>query len=293
MHQGSISIALGAAHIRCSLMLERSTHMRLQTVLAPALILACAAALADPPDPLNGSFEAAVGGFLVSTDTKVRLDGEGSRGDEIDTEEDLGLRDSDVLRLDAYWRFKPKHKIRLLYFDATRSASRVIQRTIDFGDETFDINTEVGASFKTEVLELAYEYAFWRRPKYEITGSVGLHNVAFELGLSAEGLGTSVTRAESADVTGPLPVFGVRGIWRLGERWHLDAQAQYFQLEFDKYDGRLNDYNVAVIWMPFDWVGIGAGYNDFRFSVDVDAKRYNGSLRWSYGGAKLFANIMF
>ena len=38
----------------------------------------------------------------------------------------------------------------------------------------------------------------------------------------------------------------------------------------------------------------GIGYNDFRFSFDVDnADDFSGRLRWNYGGAMLFVSAVF
>ena len=68
-----------------------------------------------------------LGGFLLSTDTELRVDG-ATRGTEIDTERDLGLEDSDRFRLDAYWRMTPRQKIRLMYFDTSQEATKTLER---------------------------------------------------------------------------------------------------------------------------------------------------------------------
>jgi hypothetical protein len=257
------------------------------------LVLGCAQSVAQPTNPLEDRFSVSLGTFLLDTGTTVRLDGDVSTGTEIDVERDLGFEEEDSFRADAYWRFAPRHKVRLLGFGTSRGASRTIQREIDFGDSTYPVDAEISSRFETQVIELAYEYAFMRRDTYELAGTIGLHQLSFELGLTGTQQGGTVATTRQADVSGPLPVVGFRGIWRLGERWHLDAQAQFFQLSFEEYDGRLEDYNIAVVWMPFDHFGIGAGYNDFVTRLDIDGQEFDGRLRWKYGGPRIFVSFSF
>ena len=66
---------------------------------------------------LDDRFMVSLGTFLLTTQTKIAIDGtSGNNGTEIDTEKDLGFRDADRFRLDATWRFAPKHKVRAMYF---------------------------------------------------------------------------------------------------------------------------------------------------------------------------------
>jgi hypothetical protein len=120
-----------------------------------------------------------------------------------------------------------------------------------------------------------------------------VHYISFDLGVSASILGGSFTREESADTDAPLPVIGLRGLFRVGGRFYLSGTAQYFDASYEQYDGNLQDYRVALIWMPWRHFGFGAGYNFFQVDVDVDEDRFDGSLRWRYDGAVAFAEISF
>ena len=261
------------------------------TMLAPA------AARAEAGDPLTDRVSVDVGTFLLDTSTRIRIDGqgEGARGTEIDAERELGFHDRDSLRVDAYWRFAERHKARIVYFDTTRSTSKAIERDIRVRDTVFPVSAEVSSRMETEVAEIAYEYAFLRGNRYEVGASLGIHNLRFRLSMSAtENLsGQTVAQAQTADADGPLPVIGLHGVWRLGDRFFLDGQAQFFKISLNPYDGRLEDYTVSLVWMPFKHVGIGAGYNEFVTRVDVDAADFTGRLRWRYSGARLFINASF
>lgn len=253
---------------------------------------------AAEPNLLTDSLYVSLGTYNVGSDTKVQLDGEAGTGDQVDLERTFGDDDANRFRLDAWWRFAERHKIRALWFDTKASASRSIDEEIDWGDETYPIGADVRLDRDFSIYELAYEYSFLRRPSFELTGSVGLHYTQFKVGLSAElevdgQPGQFRTASDSARVKAPLPVIGLRGLWNPGGNFWLDASAQYFTLSIDEYDGNLTDLRLAAIWQPKRWLGIGVGYNSFTVDVDVDKSGFQGSLDWGYSGPQLFLSGSF
>ena len=274
--------------------------MNRSTLAGAALCLAgfAASSNADPLWPLDDKFNISLGVFFLDTDTTVRLDGEGGRiGTEVNFERDLGLKAGDRFRIDGYWRFFDRHKLRFLYFNSSAGNSRTISREIDFGDTTFPLNVNIRSDLDVEIIELAYEYSFLKRDNLELAGTIGLHNLSVEAGLHADassngGLG-GIDLEEAADGDGPLPVLGLRGVWALNDHFYFDAQAQFFAIEIDKYDGSLQDYKISFNWQPFEHFGIGIGYNDFSTNVDVDDEYFNGKLRFDYNGPLLFLTGAF
>ena len=73
----------------------------------------------------------------------------------------------------------------------------------------------------------------------------------------------------------------------------LDYGAQFFKISFDPYDGRVTDYSAAFVWQASKHWGFGAGWNSFVTKIDVDGDNFDGALRWSYGGARIFVNASF
>jgi hypothetical protein len=268
---------------------------RYRLVLGAVLMGALAPALhAEAGDPLSDRFNFQLGGFLLSTETTLRVDGEFSRGTEIDTERDLGLKDSDRFRIDAYWRIAPKHKIRLMYFDTSNEADKTLERTIEFQDQQYDVGLDVHAKSETQVTELAYEYTFMKRDTYDLSGSLGIHNLKFETSLGGELNGNPLPNLQNtAEANGPLPVLGVHGVWRFKDQFYIDAMIQYFTISFEEYDGSVTDYTASAVWQFSKHFGVGAGWNNFITKVDVDGDQFNGHLRWRYGGARIFVTASF
>jgi len=260
---------------------------------AAVLLAAAAPALhAEAGNPLNDKFSVSLGGFLLSTKTELRVDGEAA-GTEINSERDLGLTDSDRFRIDAYWRMTPRQKLRLMYFDTNNSATKTLERTINVGDETYDVDLVVDARTQTQVTELAYEFDFLQREKYEVGATFGIHNLSFKFGISAEGNGQGVSTSSEAKANGPLPVLGLRGVYRFTPKFYGEAAVQYFSLAFDPYDGSVTDFTISGAWQFAEHWALGAGWNSFTTKVDVDGNKFDGSLRWRYGGARIFVTASF
>lgn len=238
-----------------------------------------------------------LGTFMLNTHTSVRVDGDTQRGSDVDLEDDLGFGDVSRFRLDGAWRFADRHSVRAMYFDNSRSRTNSIDRTLDIRDTEFPIGADVASEFRTRIADITYEYAFLQKPGYELAASFGVHSVSFDFGMEADvtvpGSTSSVHLDESVDTGSPLPLVGVRGQWQLSERWSLEARAQYFYLSIDEYDGSISDVYAGATWMFSKHVGLGVGYNQFRFKVDVDQRLFNGALSWRYGGAMAFLRAAF
>ena len=146
---------------------------------------------------------------------------------------------------------------------------------------------------KTTVTALLYEFDFLQKENYELGVTGGLHNLKFDFGISAEGGGAQVAAETTAEANGPLPVVGLHGVWRINDKFYVDYGAQFFKVSFDVYDGRVTDYSAAINWQFSKHFGAGLGWNSFVTKLDVDNDRFDGSLRWSYGGARIFVTGSF
>jgi len=257
-------------------------------------------ASADERNPLESKFIVDAGYFFMSTDMRVRVDGETTNvtGSDVNYDDTFGIGDFDRFRAEASWRIAPRHLVRAMYFQNNRQATRSLDRDVTFRDETFPIGVTVNARSELTVAQLSYEYAFLRRENYELAGGIGVHYVDMGLGLdatvSSQGGSASRSLDEEAATQAPLPVLGLRGLWRLPHDFYISAQVQYFYLQLDPYSGSLIDLKASLVWQFADHVGVGIGYNDFGFRFDIaDAHDFDGRLRWDYGGAIAFATVMF
>ncbi|MBS0579285.1 MAG: hypothetical protein JSR36_08495 [Proteobacteria bacterium] len=270
-----------------------TTRSRLTRVNAAiGAIALCGAAQAESTGLLNDTIDVSLGTFLLSTDTRVTLNGTtGDLGTDVNLGRDLGIHDANRFRVDATWRFFKRHKLRAMYFSNNQRADKSIDRDLTIGDTTYSVGANLHSSVSNKIAELAYEYAFWQGDNYEVTGSVGVHTVKFDFAVSGEGSVNGETvpvSAESATATAPLPVVGARGLWEFSPNWYFDGQVQYFALKIDNIDGHLTDLRAGVTRMFGKHFGIGAGYNQFATRVNLDRPSFEGSLRWRYSGAMIY-----
>ena len=279
------------------------TLLRLSAALAFLLSSAGTAVANDyeAGNPIRDQFRIDLGGYAPVTSTTVRVDGiiGGVRvpGTSFDVERDLGYQSKKLFRADGYWRFFGRHKLIVSYFDSNRDASKSINETLQFGNLRFPVGVGVNSQFATRLLQAAYEWDFLQGEHYFLGANIGVHEVKFDLTLSgtayANTSATTISGSKDASVTGPLPVVGLHGLWRFNPKFYIDGQYQYFQASISPYSGHVSDWTFSAVWQAFKYVGFGVGYDAFVTGLTVDSSRFNGDLRWSYEGVRVFLTGSF
>jgi hypothetical protein len=252
---------------------------------------------------LDNRFVFNAGVFVHSTSTKASLNGESGTNPEIDFDKTFGKADDATrARLDALWRINPKHHVRLMYFDNSRTYSRVLAEDLPWGDYIFKAGSEAKYENQFKVWELAYEYAFVRAPSYEVAAMLGAHVTDMSLKLSGQAdvldpNGNVISTAfstRSADATAPLPVIGIRAGWVVAPQWYIDVQGQIFKFKINEYDGNWSDIRVGATWMFHRNFGIGLGYDRFSARLDVSKKpEFDGRLKLGYSGLQAYLTGTF
>ncbi|NML48366.1 hypothetical protein HHL11_31760 [Ramlibacter sp. G-1-2-2] len=251
---------------------------------------------------LNERFVFNAGLFLVGTDISASLNGQSSTNPAIDFNDTVG-RSNDATRgrIDAMWRFAPRHVARLAYFNYNSTRSRVIDHDITFGDTTFNAGGNFSVNTKLSVVELDYGYSFLKQPNYEVAADLGMHFTDMKLNLSGTGSvtgpgGTTATTgavSKDSSLPMPLPVIGVRGGWAVAPQIFLDARVQIFKLRANGYDGHWSDAHVGTTWMFTRNWGAGLGYDWFQTRVDVGRSDFNGNVKLGYSGLQAFVTGAF
>jgi hypothetical protein len=256
--------------------------------------VACAAAslpLASAAQPTAGGERASImlGAFVTDRQSNTRLDSDAGEGTDIDMEDDLGLESStNVARLGGYVWLGKRHRLDGAYFDLSRSAAIPIQETIEFGDETFVVNTVIETESDLTIMKADYTFAVLARDRGWLGVTAGLYVAETTLSLSQATLG----RAETEDVTAPLPVFGLRGDYAINDRITLRGAMQLFAFEADDVDGRFSDFYVGADYGFGERMAVGLAYN--RVSMNLGAIEDRGldvRLDWGYDGLLLYFKV--
>ncbi len=257
--------------------------------LVALLFLEIPTAMAQTDDDTN--FSLSLGVFFTDRNNTTRVDGTGGmEGTPVDLEGDLGLNRSDsVFRIDGYYRFNRKHRLDFSAFDLSRSATKVIEKDIDWNDTLFLIDTTIDSDFDLAIYKIAYTWSFMRKDKGYLGLTAGLYIADFGVRLEAEASGA----LESSGVTAPLPVIGLRGQYDFTEKLTFRASAELFALEYEDYSGSLYDIYAGLDYQFFKHVAIGIGINAVKLDIGISKDRFDGDIDWRYDGGLVFFKFDF
>jgi hypothetical protein len=265
-------------------------HLILLTAIAfAATAIAPAAAQEVPLHPaLQDRWSFGVGAFFPSTATQASLTSNSTGlGTSIDFEDTFDMdRSKTVPTFYGRWRINQRWRIDAEYFQLNRSSERVIDREINWGDQTFPVNTAVSSKFNFSDLRVSAGYSFFRTPDKELGVGLGLHMAWYDVSLNAPG-----TSGEGQDVLAPLPVLSFYGNFALTERWAVGTRLDRFTLSYDKFSGSLTNLALDVQYQPFRHVGFAFGYRGLFIKAEVEDDRVTGNFRQTFSGPMVSMNV--
>jgi hypothetical protein len=190
----------------------------MRTVALSALTLAALAIAprAQAVEPLD-VFSARIGGYVTSWDTKVRADGETSRGTQVDLDKDFGLDNSPTIGfVGVTWRPWDHHEFGLTYYQDSSSASRQVNRDIEFRDQTYPVNSVVSAEVSVDAYEAYYVWWAGTRENWAIGPRVGMiwYSLDMKLALQVDANGNQVGGGRRSEASADLPTITLGGAWR-------------------------------------------------------------------------------
>jgi opacity protein-like surface antigen len=215
-------------------------------------------------------------------------------GTEISFESDLGLSDTETLpSVLLGMRFFDNWRVDFEYYSLKRDATRVTDRQIDFGDESFDLATQLSSSFESVIYRLTVGYSFVKSQEVDLGLALGLHLTDFELALSsASNLGSTVKR-EAKDALAPLPTIGFYGSYAISPAFNIRGRADLLSLKYGDYDGSLTNVELTVDWRFSSNLSIGAGYRYVNYELGVSSSSWNGEVNYRFDGPILFVEAAF
>lgn len=228
--------------------------------------------------------------FYPDVSTTARLDSSTSgRGTEVDFEDDLDLTDRKALgAILGSVRLGEKWKIEAEYFGLNRSGTRMISRTINWGNNTYPVNATVSSSFDSDVYRLSVGYSFIKDKEKEFGVALGLFVTDFKASLSTANLGSS-----TGDTLAPLPTIGVYGAYAFTPKWLVSGRVDYFSLDYDNYDGSLTNAQAQVQYQFTRNFGVGLGYRYVDYDLSATDSSWTGNIEYKFRGPTLFGTVSF
>ncbi len=237
------------------------------------------------------TWEFTLGGYLTTHDASLRVDSDTlGRGTEIDMEDDLGFdKTLETVRFDATWRFLPRHRASFSVYQFSRDASRTLNRTIQYGDRVFVIDTTVASEFDMTVYKASYAYSVIQNAEFDLGLSAGLHLMDMKSSIAVTGLGVS----DSAELLAPLPVFGLRGTWAITPKLFLKGNLDVFAISIDDTSGRFTDALLALEYNASEHIGVGIGYNRVYMNIEADGEKFDGEAGAGFGAVMVYGKLFY
>jgi hypothetical protein len=223
-----------------------------------------------------------LGAFITNRNTDARVDGSnGSTGSDVDLEGDLGLESStSVARFGGDFWLSRRQRLDVSYFDLSRTASHQLNKTINWGDQTFQINTVLTTDNSLTIGKIDYTFAFLNKDRGYLGITGGLYVMSTKFALSEPTLG----KFETNSVTAPLPVVGLRGEYAFAKHFNLRGATQWFGIDTGDVSGRLTDTYVGVDYGFGKRMFVGLAYDTVRLNVETNKGDFTGRLDWGYDG---------
>ena len=222
--------------------------------------------------------------FAVSSDI-------GGIGTLIDYQRDLGGESRDTIpRIDAYYRFNPRHRIDFTAFSIDRKGSQTLTIDITIEDENYVIGETINSGIKYTLYKVGYAYSFYHSPEIELSISAGLNITSYDLSF----VDSSGNNAETAGFTAPLPMFGLHLGYAITPKWSVHYVTEAFFIEYeDSFKGSLISYELNTEYRLFKHFAIGAGFARLSTNVELNDDDWKGQVSDSYRGYTLFGTLYF
>jgi hypothetical protein len=245
------------------------------------------------PSPLTDHFSLRASFFTAAPKTQIRLDSSAATtGDLLSGENDFALDDRiDQIRVESTLRMgkSQRNKLRVDYFKVSRDGNTLFNRTVAFGNSTFNLNDQVVSSLDFRMLSFTDTYALLRNDEFELSFGIGIHT----LEVDAQGAVPARSVMEEASGAGASPTFAVDSMWTVTPRIAITARGQYFSVSTGSFAGLLSDYHgdVQFRWKPN--VALGLGFSATRIALDVQKANFPGRFSLSARGPEAFVRVSF
>jgi hypothetical protein len=233
-----------------------------------------------------------LGAYVVDgADTQVSVNSDVGIGTSIDYQRDLGGEDGDTIpRIDAYYRFNERHRVDFTSFSVDRQGERTLALDLTIGDDNFFETETVFSEIAYDLYKLGYTYSFYHSPRVELGLSVGLNIMSYDLRFTD----STGAKLETADVSVPLPTFGLRMGYAITPKWSVTYLSEAFFIEIDDaLKGSLLTYELSTEYKLFKHFALGLGLARIGLDVDVNDDNWRGSVSDGYRGYNVFGTLYF
>jgi hypothetical protein len=245
--------------------------------------------------PIHDHFYILGAFYSPSINTSVRYDPTtgvppGTMGTPVNAERDLGLPPKmHQGRVEFMFRMRERHKLRVEYYEADRSASQLLSNDIVFGNQTFLAGQQVQTSINWRSFGLTYTYSLIHTDSVELGTGIGVFAVQAE----AMGAIPATGQAQDESAAEPLPTLPVDFVWCISKRFSVNARGNYVKANVSGYSGQFTDLHADLQYRWNPYFSLGLGYTSMHISVSGNSSSFAGVVDTSFRGPEGFIRFSF
>lgn len=256
---------------------------------------------AQAEEPLPDKFRLSFGAYaLARFDSSISMTEPNlGAGISISPQDTLGLDiENQVLRIEGYYRFKPKHALTYSWYSISSEGSKTIEEDFEWVDEdgntiTVPFGAQVVSNLDYDIFKVGYLWSFHHTDKVEIGVGAGLHITRLALGLDASVTQPPGRSAEDVDTTVPLPVISVVLRYQINPKWSWYLKSEAFALKFDKWAGSYRDTTLGFEYRGWKHVALGAGLSANALEIEEEDPEYELKFTNNISGGLLYVATYF
>jgi hypothetical protein len=275
---------------------------KLKHVLFAIITLFAMMNLARAEEVEPDKFRFAIGGYAIARyDSDISLtDPDLGVGISIDPQDTLGMNfESTVLRIEGYYRFRPKHALTYSWYSINSTGSKIIDEEFDWGEDpdgnpiTIPIGAQVVSSLEYDIFKVGYLWSFYHTDKVELGVGAGLHITRLRVGLDASVTNPPNQSLQNVDTTLPLPVFSLVLNYSVTPKFHWYLKTEAFVVKFDNWTGSYRDATLGMEYRAWKHVALGAGLSSNSLELEEDDPNYQLRFDNTISGALLYVATYF
>src|SRR5260370_25116659 len=226
----------------------------------------------------------------VRTNFRVDRSFQGMTGTPVNAENDLGLPTRlHQGRVEFMFRLRERSKVRVDYFEADRSGSKVIANDVVFGNQTFAAGQVTQTSLDWRQFDITYSYSLVRNDRFEVGTGLGIYF------LQVDAIGQVPAQNQRQEVTAatPFPALPLDLTWCISQRWAVTVRGAYLKATLSGFRGWYADSNQDLQdrWNPD--LATGLGYASIRTSLNRRSGTFPGAFAMSISGPEAFVRFSF
>lgn len=245
------------------------------------------------PSPITDHFYVEGAFFSPKVTTTLRVDNStnvGFIGSVVSAEDDLGLKSHvNQGRIELMFRMRERNKLRVTYYELDRSGQKALNRTIQFGDQTFLVTDIASSSLDWRMFALTYTYELLHFERFEAGLGIGVYL------MQGEAQGQVLAKQQRQEISGvaPYPTAALDATWRISRRFALTGRAQYLDATINNFSGAFGDYHFDLQYRWTPNFTLGAGYSRFALSMGISGGSFPGLLNLNVRGPEGFFRFSF